>query len=96
MDAQLKTNYYNGKPVPSRYQELLDKLTGEIKDIFFRWSFNGIPHLLIENNSGVVHSLCYFKRTKTWRLFYPYGPGKPQNKETFEDADQAIDFILKN
>jgi len=85
---QSKISYHNAE-IPPRYEELIARATPLMRDVVFRWSYNRTPHLLVENNNGVIVSLCYFKRHNSWRAFYPYGASTQQHFDCL-----SIDEIL--
>lgn len=94
MEARFKISYRD-KPVPSRFVDLESQIKSFAKDVFFRWSHNGVPHLLVELGKGIVYSACFFGGTKTWRVFYPYGSG-PQTKQNFDSVEDLIKFLKRH
>jgi len=94
VQIRFKTSY-RGKPTPPRYQELIKEVEGFSKDVSFRWSIDGVPHLLVELGRGIVYSLCYFKSGKNWRVFFPYGTGDQQKKD-FYDTDSMVKFLKRH
>lgn len=94
MDTRFKISYHQ-KPTPPRYTELEEQVSPFSKDTAFRWSFKGVPHLLVELGKDIVYSLCYFKGGKFWRVFYPYGNGY-QYRQDFSSAEGMIKFLKKH
>lgn len=96
MEDRFKISYKN-RATPTVYKEVLDFLShvveGKFSDTAFRWSFNGVPHLLLESG-GMVYSLCFFKKNRLWRVFYPYMT-ESKTKVDFSTYQEAISFILK-
>lgn len=86
---------YRQKQTPPRYVELEEQLKPIAKDIAFRWSFNGVPHMLVELGRGIVYSLCYFKKHKSWRVFFPYGTGD-QRKQDFSSMEDMMKFLKRH
>lgn len=96
MNTRLKISYHQ-KQTPPRYIELEEQLKPIAKDVAFRWSHKGVPHLLVELGKEIVYSLCYFKGHKIWRVFYPYGyGGDNQQKQDFNSAEEMIRFLKKH
>lgn len=94
MDSRHKISYRN-KPIPPRYVDLEKLVTPIAKDVAFRWSHNGVPHLLVELGKGIVYSLCYFKGSKSWRVFFPYGNGNQQKKD-FSSVEDMLKFLKRH
>lgn len=74
-------------------------LKDEIKDFIggdIRISWQGVPHLLYPNAKKPKYSICYFKKSNKFRLFYPY-PSKFgfQHKETFDTAKEIINRLKR-
>lgn len=94
MDTGFKTSYHQ-KQTPPRYIDLEEQIKPFAKEVAFRWSRRGVPHLLVELGRGIVYSLCYFKVSKFWRVFYPYGRGE-QKKQDFSSVRDMIKFLRKH
>jgi len=94
MNDRLKISYRQ-KRIPPRYVGLEEQVKLFAKDVAFRWSFGGVPHLLVELGKGIVYSLCYFKGHKLWRIFYPYG-NSSQQKQDFSSEGEMIKFLKKH
>ncbi len=94
MNDRLKISYEN-KQIPPMYIELEKQIKPFAKDTAFRWSYNGVPHMLVELGRGIVYSLCYFKKHKNWRVFFPYGVGNPQQKQDFNSVEEMIKFLKR-
>ena len=93
MDTRFKISYHQ-KRTPPRYTKLEELVKPFAKDAAFRWSYKGVPHLLVELGRGVVYSLCYFRGQKLWRVFYPYGGS--QQKQDFGSIDELVKFLRKH
>ena len=94
MDARLKISYHQ-KQTPPRYTNLEEQVTPFAKEVAFRWSHKGVPHLLVELGKGIVYSLCYFKGRKFWRVFYPYGKSN-QQKQDFNSVEELVEFLRRH
>ncbi len=94
MEARFEISYRD-KAAPPRYTDLESQVKPFAKDVAFRWSHNGVPHLLVELGKGVVYSVCYFGGTKSWTVFYPYGSG-PQMKQKFSSVEDVIKFLKRH
>lgn len=94
MDARLKISYHQ-KQTPPRYVDLEEQVKPFARDVAFRWSHKGVPHLLVELGKGIVYSLCYFKGGKFWRVFYPYGSGS-QQIQNFSSVEEMTKFLRKH
>lgn len=94
MDTRLKISYYQ-KQSPPRYIDLEKQVSPFAKEVAFRWSFKGVPHLLVELGRGIVYSLCYFGGYKFWRVFYPYGNGN-QRKQDFNSVEEMVKFLRRH
>ena len=93
MDTRLKISYYQ-KQTPPKYVALEEQVKPFAKEVAFRRSYRGVPHLLIELGKGIVYSCCYFKGGKFWRVFYPYGGS--QQKQDFNSTEEMIKFLRKH
>lgn len=94
MDTRYKVSYHQ-RQVPPRYTGLENTLKPIAKDIAFRWSHGGVPHLLVELGRGIVYSLCYFGKHKSWRVFYPYMSGN-QRKQDFGSEEEMVKFLRRH
>lgn len=94
MEARFKIGYKQ-KQTPPRYIDLEEQVKPFAKDTAFRWSFNGVPHLLVELGRKIVYSLCYFKGNKFWRVFYPYGTGNQQTQD-FNSLEEMLKFLKRH
>lgn len=83
---------YRDATKPPRYVELEKALAPLAQDMAFRFSFNGVPHLLAEVNN-IVYSICYFGNHKSWRVFYPYQSKVAQNKQDFCTIYDVAEFF---
>lgn len=75
----------NKNPI-SRMSEVARRLNGE-----YRVSRRGVPHVLI-TRGGVTYSVCYFKRSNLYRVFYPYGSSN-QERRDFATLDDLTGFF---
>ena len=57
-----------------------------------RWSKNSVPHLLVEKDS-VIHSITFFRKTKTYRVFWPWPSYEKQSKRDFKTKEEVIEFL---
>jgi len=58
-----------------------------------RYSFNGVPHVLTMKDK-VWHSITYFCKTKTFRVFWPYkSKSMSQSKKDFKTFDEVMEFF---
>ncbi len=94
MEANLKISYLQ-RQAPPRYVDLEEQVKPFAKDVAFRWSYKGVPHLLVELGKEVVYSLCYFEGRKLWRVFYPYGSGG-QQRQDFNSVEEMIKFLMRH
>ncbi len=92
MDNKHKTSYGTRKAPPG-YKELVNLVTPFAEDTAFRWSQNGVPHLLVELSNKVIYSLCYFKAYHYWKAFYPYGDGRDQVTRVLNTAEDIVEFL---
>ncbi len=83
---------YRLKGVPIRYQELIEGIKPIAEDYYFRWSFKGVPHLLVTLKNQVTYSLCYFGKSKSWKVFYPY-QDKDQQKVNFRTREEMLEYL---
>lgn len=59
---------------------------------YLRTSNQNVPHLLVSHKDGDKEweiSICYFGKSKIYRVFYPY-LYNPQTKENFENTKDLI------
>ena len=94
MEARFKISYHQ-EQTPSRYLDLEEQVRPFAREVAFRWSYKGVPHLLVELGKGVVYSLCYFGKHKSWRVFYPYGDGN-QQKQDFNSVEEMVKFLKRH
>lgn len=59
-----------------------------------RISKQGVPHITVRRNN-ITYSICYFYRSNTWRVFFPY-PAKEQEKISFNNFDDTVQYINKD
>lgn len=67
----------------------LDKNEGI--NAYARISNRGVPHIVINE---IEASVCYFGRSKTWRVFEPYTGQSDQTKTDFETIDEVEEYLL--
>lgn len=91
METTFKKNY-KLKDEPERYSNLIEQVKPIATDYFFRWSFRDVPHLLLELSNKITYSICYFGKSKTWRIFYPY-LGSNQQKKDFSSEEEVLKFL---
>jgi len=62
---------------------------------YFRISKKGVPHIVLERPE-MTYSICWFKKRKKYRLFYPYPSyDKKQEKRDFTNITNLQQFLLK-
>lgn len=62
----------------------------------FRISRAGVPHIVLDVGSGRRASVCFFARTRKWRVFFPYCEfDKQQIKTTHEGVPQVMDRLAE-
>ena len=94
MNTRLRISHHQ-KLTPPEYMDLEEQIKPFAKETAFRWSRKGVPHLLIELDSKIVYSLCYFKKSKSWRVFYPYGEVTSQQRQDFHSIGEILEFLNK-
>jgi len=92
MNQNFKTSYHEDKEMPKVYRVLVERVKSVPLDCFFRWSRNEVPHLLVELGNGITYSICYFGRSKSWRVFWPYQTNN-QQKRDFPSINNIIGFL---
>lgn len=88
--AVVEVNITRNQPfhLELRTYTLADLLGGR-----YRVSNNGVPHI-VRKFRGVLHSVCYFRSTGTWRIFFPYMRfGDEQTKITMPDEKAVCRFF---
>ena len=84
---------HSDKPITEPLQEVMGLLDGlDCEFLRFRWSRNDVPHIVLQFHSQ-TYSVCYFRHTKTYRVFFPYGTGDRQEHQDFGTAQEIVDFI---
>ena len=78
-------------PVPGSQQPMLECLVLAGYKVTFRWSRNRVPHFVVESN-GRGFSVCWFKRPKVYRVFYPY-PGENQTRRDYRTPEEVVKYI---
>jgi len=56
-----------GSAIRQRVQNAAMVLGGE-----FKISQRGVPYFVIRNFKGQDYSVCYFGKTRNWKIFWPY------------------------
>lgn len=77
------------------FQEVLDNILAKVGG-FKRVSLAGVSHLVTPiNPKGSIPnaSICYFRKKKIWRVFYPYTNSGQQMKKTLYTPEQVEKFI---
>ena len=59
-----------------------------------RISSNGVPHI-IRTIGGITYSYCYFKKTKLWKLFWPWPSFDGQQKRVFKELTPLVKYMNK-
>ena len=77
--------------MPKHYVPISNLLKDSGYDVIFRQSKNGVPHLVVR--TGDNFSICYFKDTKTFRVFTPYGQPGEQTKMNFSEPIKILEYI---
>jgi hypothetical protein len=57
-------------------------------------SKRGVPHV-IKRIGTKVYSACYFTRTNSWKVFYPYGCFENQITENFKTISEIAYYLAK-
>lgn len=57
----------NNKQIKAKVQKMAEDLGGT-----FRISQRGVPRAIVSVGE-TTYSICWFAKTSTWRVFYPYG-----------------------
>ena len=92
-DSSVYVQSHSDKPIPESLQEVMELLGGlDCEFLRFRWSRNDVPHVVLQLHSQ-TYSVCYFRCSKTYRVFFPYGTMDKQSKRNFETAQEVVDFI---
>jgi hypothetical protein len=67
----------------------LNSVSSKIENSIIRFSAAGAPHIVVDSK----YSICYFHRTKNWRIWTGYAT--PQNKKvlTTKDVKEVIEKI---
>ncbi len=92
MDLKHKVSHSTRK-APPVYTVLDNLVTPIAKDVAFRWSPKGVPHLLVELSNKTIYSLCYFKAYHYWKAFYPYGDGGEQVIKVLNTVEDIVGFL---
>ena len=53
-------------------ERMLNWIKDRVFDSDLEISRRGVPHLLILRE-GTIYSVCYFSRSRMFRIFYPFG-----------------------
>jgi len=77
--------------IPNHLRELAGKLQPYAYSCRSRISARGVPHLIVVTDR-LTYSICFFERSKTWRLFYPY-PSSTQTKINFKSEDLIVRYF---
>jgi hypothetical protein len=64
------TKSYSSQSMPDFYIDLIRELEKNSIEYLFRWSSNHVPHIVI--NRGKGYSICWFKKSHSYRVFTPY------------------------
>ncbi len=77
--------------MPQHYVLINNLLKDSGYNVTFRQSKNGVPHLVV--HTGDNFSICFFKGTKTFRVFTPYGQLGKQTKMSFSEPIEILEYI---
>ena len=77
----------------SKSEWMLEKLQKKIP-LFteLRFSIKGVPHLLLNGGDNIIYSICYFKKSRLFKIFYPY-PAKKQTKVICKEWINVLEFF---
>lgn len=79
--------------LPKYLTDLEEKLKPYVLGSQTRFSAKGVPHLVVWNFT-ITYSLCFFGRSRTWRLFFPYpSAGGIQTRKDFPTIDSIVEFF---
>ena len=83
------------KPQNPRIARKVEALAAKIPGATYRLSNNGVPMAVVDVPGELYrYSLCYFGKTKKWRVFYPYAVfGAAQTKTDFFTEQDLIAFF---
>ena len=65
------------------------KMTETLGGIF-RVSQRDVPHVVVELGNEQRASVCYFGRTQTWRVFFPYMQFQEQTKTNHASVGEVV------
>ncbi len=79
--------------IPSLILELKKQLQPFVSGTKARLSRRKVPHLVVWADEE-IYSVCFFGKTKTWRIFYPWPSyGKTQTKMDFPTFGHVIEYF---
>ena len=77
------------RTIIDKVREAAKSLGGE-----FKIASRGVPYFVLRQHKGVDYSVCYFAKTKTWKVFWPYLQfDGTQQRETFYSLLEVSDFL---
>lgn len=81
------------KQMPKMVLELEEALIPHVSGTQARFSKRGVPHLVVWFKDD-LYSLCFFGKSKIWRLFHPYfSRGGPQTKKDFFTIESIANYF---
>lgn len=79
--------------VSSHLRNVYLELVKEFDSVIFRWSKYGVPHLVITTKVSTF-SVCYFRRSKIFKIFSPYpSGGLDQDKDNRFTVQEVVEYI---
>ena len=84
---------FSDRAVPKSLQPIMEAFESlGCEFLRHRWSRNDVPHVVLQFRSK-MYSVCYFGRSKTYRVFWPYGTYGEQNHRNFCTVQEVVDFV---
>lgn len=79
----------------SKLHEVLEELEKRKIDVKYKTSAKNVPLLVVNLHAFQHrHSICYFKRTDKFRVFYPYGVYQAdQTKVDHSHVEDVVAYI---
>lgn len=70
-------------------RNVLQKTGGDL-----RVSQRGVPHIVTHKNTITI-SICFFARSGTFRVFWPWGVSLDQEHKDFRHSEEIVDWIME-
>lgn len=88
MGKGINALYYAQRAIEGKVLRMAARLGGE-----YHTSQRGVPLIILRLGGRRSYSVCWFGRSKVWRVFYPWGEPGPQTKMDMATDAQLVEWV---